>query len=437
MARGGDGLMINTNCWRQPVPVSVFELPLVARLIYQELLLNAARNDNGGFLTTSNKHHYKLERGQCFFSDLTLAKILNRDRKTIERWRKYLEKRGNSMGNSMGNEVAPLIRSRPTRDGRIYTLLDYDKVIGMGNSNTSSVGNTLGNSMGTDIRLQNTYTLTYEEKRDSEKVIETKNLITQENGEKKIQPIVLAQEPFLPKVPEKGITAAVRSDALVALVQISKEFGLMIRWEGNEDEIKEAVDLLGLEQVLQAMRDYCEYCSKQGFTQVLWNKFKANRLSQSSPKEQIERVKKAPEYQQDRAKQLEKRATVSYTSMPNMQKINPVYLEAINAPKKETPTIVRMRTINDRFQKIGKQRGVTIEFNVPSLKLSEINSSDEDIINAGLRLLDAEVRRNNDAPIAERRVIKEFKIKTLALSRELEAIQRLSKGEVVSDFIPF
>lgn len=99
--------------------------------------------------------------------------------------------------------------------------------------------------------------------------------------------------------------------------------------------------------------------------------------------------------------------------------------------------VVRMRSINDRFQKIGKQRGVTIEFNVPSLELAKIDCSDEDIINAGLRLLDAEVRRNNDAPIAERRVIKEFKIKTLQLVRELEAIQRLSKGDVVSEFIPF
>lgn len=436
MARGGDGLMINTNCWRQPIPVSIFELPLVARLIYQELLLNAARNDNGGTLTI-NKHHYKLERGQCFFSDLSLAAILNRDPKTIERWRNYLEKRGSWVGSRVGTLEEPLIRSRPTTDGRLYTLLDYDRIIGMGNSLESSMGSTVGSRVGTDIRLQNTYTLTYEEKRDSEKVVETKNLITQENGEKKIQPIVLAQEPFLPKVPEKGITPAVRSDALVSLVQISKEFGLMIRWESNEEEIKEAVDLLGLDQVLQAMRDYCEYCSKQGFTQVLWNKFKANRLSQTSPKEQIERVKKAPEYQQDRAKQLEKRTTVSYTSMPNMQKINPVYLEAINAPKKETPMIVRMRTINDRFQKIGKQRGITIEFNVPSVELAKIDNSDEDIINAGLRLLDAEVRRNNDAPVTERRVIKEFKIKTLQLVRELEAIQRLSKGQVVSDFIPF
>lgn len=428
--------MINTNCWRQPIPVSVFELPTVARLIYQELLLNAARNDNGGSFTI-NKHHYKLEHGQCFFSDLGLAKILNRDRKTIEKWRKYLEKMGNRVGNRVGNSITPLIRTSPTQDGRIYTLLDYDKVIGMGTSSEASMGSTVGNRVGTDIRLQNTDTLTYEEKRDSEKVVETKNLITQENGEKKIQPIVLAQEPFLPKVPEKGITAAVRSDALVALVQISKEFGLMIRWESNEEEIKEAVDLLGLDQVLQAMRDYCEYCSKQGFTQVLWNKFKVNRLRQSSPKEQIERVKKAPEYQQDRAKQLEKRTTVSYTSMPNMQKINPVYLEAINAPKKETPMIVRMRTINDRFQKVGKQRGITIEFNVPSLELAKIDSSDEDIINAGLRLLDAEVRRNNDAPVTERKVTKQFTIKTLQLVRELEAIQRLSKGQVVSDFIPF
>ena len=127
----------------------------------------------------------------------------------------------------------------------------------------------------------------------------------------------------------------------------------------------------------------------------------------------------------------------NFVSTPNMQKINPVYLDAINAPKKETPMIVRMRTINDRFQKVGKQRGITIEFNVPSLELAKIDNSDEDIINAGLRLLDAEIRRNNDAPITERRVIKEFKIKTLPLSRELEAIQRLSKGQVVSDFIPF
>lgn len=127
----------------------------------------------------------------------------------------------------------------------------------------------------------------------------------------------------------------------------------------------------------------------------------------------------------------------NFISTPNMQKINPVYLEAINAPKKETQMVVRMRSINDRFQKIGKQRGVTIEFNVPSLELAKIDCSDEDIINAGLRLLDAEVRRNNDAPIAERRVIKEFKIKTLQLVRELEAIQRLSKGDVVSEFIPF
>lgn len=411
--------MINTNCWRQPIPVSVFDLPVVARLIYQELLMNAARNDNGGTLTI-NKHHYKLERGQCFFSDLSLARILNRDPKTVEKWRKYLEKMGNRMGNRVGNSFTPLIRSSSTRDGRIYTLLDYDKITGMGNSSESTMGTTVGNRVGTDIRLQNTDTSTYARAYDGEKIIQTQNLITEQNGEKKIQPILLAQEPFLPKVPEKGITASVRSDALVALVQISKEFGLSIRWESNEDEIKQAVDLLGLDQVLQAMRDYSEYCAKQGFTQVLWNKFKANRLSKSSPKEQIERVKKTPEYQQDRVRQLDKRSTVSYTSMPKMSKLSDVY--ATHTPVELAPERKAFIDRSKRLESIIQRSGITVNLGMVGIDQSFYDDySDEDIVHVANKILD---KQEANASLTKEMLKKERRVGATELKQYLAGLQR-------------
>lgn len=379
--------MINTNCWRQPIPVSVFELPTTARLIYQELLMSAARNDNGGSFTTKNKHHYKLERGQCFFSDLTLASTLNIDPKTVEKWRNYLEKRGNRVGNRVGSDMEPIIRSRPTQDGRIYTLLDYDKVTGMGNSLETSMGNTVGSRVGTDIRLQNTDTLTYAPAREPDKVIETKNVIIQTNGEKEMQPLILAQEPFLPKVPPKGISPLVRSDALVALVQIAKEYGCSIRWENNEDEIKEAVDLLGLDQVLQSMRDYSDYCAKKGFTQVYWPKFKEHRLNATSPKAQVERVKKSPEYLDDRKNQLAKRTTVSYTSMPNMSKLSDSYSDTLQQPKDPVKDafIERSKLILDKLQRPGLEVRLGMGY-IDHVFFDSI--SDKQIIAAANKILD-------------------------------------------------
>lgn len=113
----------------------------------------------------------------------------------------------------------------------------------------------------------------------------------------------------LPKVPQKGFTPIVRSDTLASMIAIGKEFFVEVQWDSYEGEIAEAVAVFGVEQVLSKFRDMCQWVAKNGWQRVRWDKFKMNHLEKLVAKDQLERVKKLPEYAGEKAAALAKRGS--------------------------------------------------------------------------------------------------------------------------------
>jgi len=127
-------------------------------------------------------------------------------------------------------------------------------------------------------------------------------------------------EPPFPKVPVKGFSPVERSQTLTALLVVAHEYGREIRWESYEQEIAEAVDLFGMDQLIENFRSYAELCRRKQWRVVQWDKFKTNKLNKAPTKKAVESVKKMPEYLQDRQKQMEVRGP-TFTGLSKMQNI--------------------------------------------------------------------------------------------------------------------
>lgn len=198
------------------------------------------------------------------------------------------------------------------------------------------------------------------------------------------------KEPPFPKVPAKGFSPVERSQALTALLVVAHEFGREIRWESFEEEIAEAVDLFGMDQLIESFRSYAELCRQKGWRVVQWDRFKANKLNNTPTKKAVESVKKMPEYLQDQSRKWDKRGAVSYTSVPNMQKLSQIYTGVQQEPMDEEKRafVERSKVLHSKLQR----PGLTVRFGMlyADKDLYE-NVSNAEIIELSNKVIDKKI----------------------------------------------
>ncbi len=155
--------MMNLDCWKQKIPVSLFEFfgeDHTARLIYQELLMMAAFNDN----SSKGKSPQK---GQCYFSLATLAKRFRLSRNGVHQVTKRL------------TLEYGLIKIEVTTKCSICTLLDYNVVTGRIEVKKTP-GDTQVTGSGTKYQLTAFNNNTYKQNEPEKEPI-TASTITEEN----------------------------------------------------------------------------------------------------------------------------------------------------------------------------------------------------------------------------------------------------------------
>lgn len=223
-------------------------------------------------------------------------------------------------------------------------------------------------------------------------------------------------EPAFPKVPEKGFSPKKRSEALTSIILIAKEYDRLLQWDAYEQELAEAVDLYGLDNLLENFREHAEYCKKSNLKWILWDKFKEKKLNNALTRSDIEKAKKLPEYTQDQERKWQKRGTTSYTTTPNMQPLASVYRETINKAPEKTAAKARVGELYRRFKGLGKQNGIDIEFVTPSVDLELMNVTDDQVVHAGMTYFYRHIKERENLGL---KVEGPVKISTTVLKSEL------------------